>query len=93
MQRWLVINPGKPGQANWNPGVVPRNAQIKACLANAAAIDSPDGYATPALYWPGHVEDARAVTLPPAAEAAAQLAGFDINECGLTGSCHLPLAA
>lgn len=95
MRKWARINPGKPGTPGWNPGVVPRNAQIDLCLANAAAIDTP-GYATPALYWPGHVLDSPATiasTLPVAANAAAALAGYDVAACGLTGSCHSPLAA
>jgi hypothetical protein len=92
MRQWAKINAGKPGTPSWNPGVVPRNAQIDLCLANAAAIDSPDGYATPALFWPGHVFDAPSGA-PLAATAAAQLVGYDVNACGLTGSCHLPLAA
>lgn len=98
MRKWAKINPGKPGTAGWNPGVVPRNAQIDLCLANAAAIDNADGYATPALYWPGHVLDSPktiADTMPAAALAASALASYDVNaaDCGLTGSCHLPLAA
>lgn len=98
MRKWAKINPGKPGTAGWNPGVVPRNAQIDLCLANAAAIDNADGYATPALYWPGHVLDSPktiADTMPAAALAAIALASYDVNaaDCGLTGSCHLPLAA
>jgi|SRR6478609_1545868 len=71
-----------------NPGIVPRNKQIALCLANAAAIDSPDGYATPALYWPGPVLDAPNPTGEQAEEAAAALAAFSIEDCGLTGHCH-----
>ncbi len=88
MRKWARINPGKPGQANWNPGVVPRNAQIDLCLANAAAIDSQDGYATPALYWPGPVLDAPQPTHEEADAAQVALASFSIEECGLTGHCH-----
>ncbi len=95
MRKWARINPGKPGTPGWNPGVVPRNAQIDLCLANAAAIDTP-GYATPALYWPGHVLDTPetvAATLPLSAAASLALATYDVSACGLTGSCHLPEAA
>lgn len=90
MRHWARINPGTSGQSNWNPGVVPRNAQIDICLANAAAIDNEGGYSTPALYWPGPVLPAQA----PLHEAAAEaLASYDVEACGLTGSCHTPMAA
>lgn len=80
-----------------NPGVVPRNAQVALCLANAAEIDSPDGYGTPALYWPGHVApevppdvDPRAIPLSVHAARAAELARqrFNVEEYGLTGHGH-----
>lgn len=80
-----------------NPGIVPRNAQVALCFANAAEIDSPDGYGTPALYWPGHVAPAVAQDTDPrelplsviAARAAEDaLQRFDIDQCGLTGHCH-----
>jgi GH24 family phage-related lysozyme (muramidase) len=80
-----------------NPGVVPRNAQVALCLANSAEIDSPDGYGTPALYWPGHVAsavppdtDPRAIPLSVQAAAAADaaMARWDIAHTGLTGHAH-----
>lgn len=93
-RKWAKIKVGTRGDADYNPGIVPRNAQIDLCLANAAAIHTP-GYATPALYWPGHVEEARAETLPEAARAAAAMASYDVNDddCGRTGRRHLPDAA
>jgi len=89
-------------RADGNPGIVPRNSQIALCLANAAEIDSPDGYGTPALFWPGHVapavpEDAdpRAVPLSVHAARAAELAlsRFNVEQYGLTGHAHDLLAA
>jgi GH24 family phage-related lysozyme (muramidase) len=71
-----------------NPGIVPRNKQIALCLANAAAIDSPEGYATPALYWPGPVLDVAQPTIEQAEEAREAYAVFSIDDCGLTGHCH-----
>lgn len=68
-----------------NPGIVPRNAQVQLCLANAAAIDSPAGYATPALYWPGPVLDE---VRPLVDVARRSLDEFSIENCGLTGHCH-----
>lgn len=75
-----------------NPGIVPRNAQVQLCLANAAAIDSPDGYATPALYWPGVVQDAPEAVHLSAPAAADALASFNADDCGLTGHCHAQAA-
>lgn len=77
-----------------NPGIVPRNAQVQLCLANAAAIDNPGGYATPALYWPGPVLDEAKPNpedmdhYPLVALARNALETFSINDCGLTGHCH-----
>lgn len=92
-----TIKVGTPGHSDYNPGVVPRNAQIALCLANAAEIDNDDGMPTPALYWPGHVT----ASLDPsstgagvphsvlmARAAARALADFDVEQYGLTGSAH-----
>lgn len=80
-----AIKVGTPGHSDYNPGIVPRNAQVALCLRNAADIDSPDGYGTPALYWPGVVKDAAA---PLEQHAAASVATFAALDCGLTGHCH-----
>ena len=89
---WLNAAKCATINAKGNPGIVPRNAQIQLCLANAAAIDNADGMPTPALYWPGHVLDAHA---PLSGGAADALASFSIDECGQTGhACELlPMAA
>lgn len=79
-----------------NPGVVPRNAQVALCLANAAEIAVP-GMTTPALYWPGHVAEAvppdtdpRAIPLSVHAARRAELAmaRFNVEQYGLTGHGH-----
>lgn len=91
------IKVGTPGHSDYNPGIVPRNAQIALCLANATEIDSDDGMPTPALYWPGHVTASldpsssvqgvpHSVLMARAAQRA--LAEFDVEHYGLTGSAH-----
>ncbi len=93
-----AIKVGTPGKSDYNPGIVPRNAQVALCLANAAEIDNDDGMPTPALYWPGHVTDAidpggapvspipHSILMARAAQRA--LADFDVERYGLTGSAH-----
>lgn len=79
-----------------NPGIVPRNAQVQLCLANAAAID--DGnFGTPALYWPGPVKGAEMPSTDPTdvplhVVAQMALAKFSIDACGLTGHAHVEAA-
>lgn len=82
-----------------NPGIIPRNAQVQLCLANAAAIDDPTyGMPTPALYWPGGVAEAPTLSsdpkdLPLSVLAAQALERFKIEDCGITGHRHVCLAA
>jgi len=102
-RRWDMAAKCAGIRTDGNPGVVPRNAQVALCFANAAEIDSPDGYGTPALFWPGHVApavapdtDPRAVPMSIHAARAAELATqrFNIEQYGLTGHRHdLALAA
>jgi len=102
-RNWLTAMRCAGIRSAGNPGVVPRNAQVALCFANAAEIDGPDGYGTPALFWPGHVApavpediDPRAVPLSVHAARAAELAlsRFNVEQYGLTGHGHqLELAA
>lgn len=89
-RQWARIKVGTPGQSDYNPGVVPRNAQIMLCLQNAADIDNQDDMATPALYWPGNVLPDSA---PIGTTASAVLSSFDADKLGLTGRTHQPAAA
>lgn len=73
-----------------NAGIVPRNAQVALCLANAAAIDTP-GYSTPALYWPGTVHDDPAPSAATHLAYATQtLARFSFEKHGTSGHAHGP---
>ncbi len=77
-----------------NPGVVPRNAQVQLCLANAAAVThSTSGTQDPdRLFWPGHVPPTGATDATRASNdvtvrdaAQAELASFVIDQVGVAG--------
>jgi hypothetical protein len=99
---WAGVAKCQKIRTDGNAGIIPRNAHIQLCLANALELDGPDGYATPALYWPGHVAPAVApdtlpaykplsVTLWEAAQRATSR--FNVHDDGLTGHAHGPEAA
>lgn len=78
-QDWAGAQAQAHIRTDGNPGIVPRNAQVALCCANAAASVA-QGLPSETLFWPSHTPDAHERDIALQAEAAAALARWADRE-------------
>lgn len=80
------IREGTPGQPDWNPGVVPRNAKNRFLFHNAAIVKA-EGLPVETLHWPNVAPDRSGLR---AASAAAAKAAAELKQAALQALSNFP---